>query len=1108
MGERIRGFAWDETPLGPREDWPQSLKTALGLILDAQMPMWLGWGAELYFFYNDAYGQVLGPAKHPWALGRPAAEVWREIWHICGPLAERVLARGEAPFVENVRLFVDRGDLLEEVFFSFSYSPIRGESGQVSGLFCPNTEVTAKQLNARRIHTLSELSAKAYFEKTTLAACASAAATIAKNADDIPFSLIYLVDDDATSLYLAQATRVDSADATVAPERVTLADGAVAWPLVEVLERRQPEITAITSYAARLPRGLADQALRQAMTLPLIASDGRALGVIVVGASPALRLDGEYVTFFELLAGQIATALQNAGAAESARAGDEARVTGLKAGADDYLVKPFSARELIVRVSTHFALAKARAEAQRSHDDLYAMFMQVPAAITVRRGDDLRCVFQNAASLAIVDQRGRTLEEQWPEHAARWRVPYERALRDGESVSLVEIAARHDWSSGGRATRYWDVTYAPLRRIDGTIEGVVSMSFEVTDRVRARQLAEESEARRQIAFAAAQVGTWRMDLVTQQVTRDASMSRILGIADAESGGTLEDYLHRVHPDDRVRVTAAVHAAVQHGTDYLVEHRVVRPEGTLRWVRDAGRVVRDEHGASIALTGAAVDVTELKLAEERARAAQERLRAALDASAIGTYTWDIRANRVDHDAGVKRLFGFAAEEGTPLDAYTQRIHPDDRQRWLDGLAASEREGVDFAQEYRVVHSDGSEHWLLDKGRATHDGQGRAVYMVGAVVDITEPKRLAEEAMAASRAKDEFLAMLGHELRNPLAPITTALALIAMRGNLEDKAYQVIDRQVRHLARLVDDLLDISRVTRGLIELVRARIRLRDVVDKALEMASPLVEVRHHIVTIDVPDNLWIDADPTRMAQVFANLLTNAARYTPARGKIAIHAEHRGEHVHVTVRDNGIGIPRELQPRIFELFVQGAPQTAARAAGGLGIGLALVRSLVQLHDGDVTVSSPGENLGSEFTVRLPVAASPAVGRFEPTAAMPIASTAGLRVLLVDDNVDAAELLGDLLRHFGHTVSIAHDGPSALQEMKQFRPDAAVLDIGLPVMDGYELAGRLRTSEFQPRILVALTGYGQEHDRRRSVEAGFDAHLVKPVDVQRLIALLVGA
>jgi signal transduction histidine kinase len=376
------------------------------------------------------------------------------------------------------------------------------------------------------------------------------------------------------------------------------------------------------------------------------------------------------------------------------------------------------------------------------------------------------------------------------------------------------------------------------------------------------------------------------------------------------------------------------------------------------------------------------------------------------------------------------------------------------------------------------------------------------------ELEEALRCArEQAEAASRAKDDFLAMLGHELRNPLSPILTALELMKLRGDgRPTREQEVIERQTRHLTRLVDDLLDVSRVSRGVLELRKQRIDLRDVLAKAAEMASPLLEIRRHRLELHAPPRgvLIVDGDETRLSQVVANLMTNAAKYTPPGGNVSVTARREGPELLVEVRDDGIGIAPDLLPRIFDLFVQGR-QPVDRADGGLGIGLALVRSLVQLHEGSVQAQSDGPGKGSVFTVRLPAADRTVVRSTSVEAASRDAATAPRRILLVDDNEDSVAMMAELLRAAGHEVRTAVDGNSALEVARSFRPHLAILDIGLPAMDGYQLAARLRTQCEDPLTLYALSGYGQESDRARSQAAGFARHLVKPLEIAELLSAI---
>ncbi len=372
------------------------------------------------------------------------------------------------------------------------------------------------------------------------------------------------------------------------------------------------------------------------------------------------------------------------------------------------------------------------------------------------------------------------------------------------------------------------------------------------------------------------------------------------------------------------------------------------------------------------------------------------------------------------------------------------------------------------------------------------------------NLAQAEAARAEAEQASRAKDQFLAMVGHELRNPLAPIGTALALLKLKGVAWSREHAVMQRQFVHMSRLVDDLLDVSRITRGTLEIQRADVVVADVVTHATDMASPLLEERRHTLQVDVPPGLRVRGDAVRLAQVFGNLLTNAAVYTPEGGTIRVTARAEGAEVAVHVSDTGRGIPQALAPHLFDFFVQG-PRTLDRREGGLGLGLAIARSLVTLHGGRIEAQSEGPGLGSTFSVHLPASAASSEPDRPPTA-QPATAPLAARVLIVDDNRDAAEMLATLLRLHGHEVLTAGDGPEALALLDTFDAGAAVLDIGLPVMDGFELARRIREKRPDPTpVLIAVTGYGQPDDRQRSLDAGFTHHLVKPADHDVLLRLL---
>ena len=472
-----------------------------------------------------------------------------------------------------------------------------------------------------------------------------------------------------------------------------------------------------------------------------------------------------------------------------------------------------------------------------------------------------------------------------------------------------------------------------------------------------------------------------------------------------------------------------------------------------------------------------------------------------------YLLDPRGHVASWNPGARRFKGYEPAEiiGRHFSVFYPRADVDAGkcEMELEVATATGR----FEDEGWRVRKDGSLFWANVVITALRDPAGTLVGFGKVTRDLSDRRRAELEAAGRlvaeerNRVKDEFLAMLGHELRNPLAPLTTAVQLLRRRGN--SRELDVIDRQVAQMAVLVDDLLDVSRFSRGELVLERLPIDVRDALATAVEIAAPMIEDKGHRLEWAVPAGAFpVSGDRARLAQVFANLLTNAAKYTPDHGRITITLAEVDGHIVVEVADDGSGLDAQLLPRVFELFVQGY-RGIDRAEGGLGVGLTLVRALVGLHDGEVEARSDGVGLGSTFTVRLPRGPAPvlAVAEIRTTAPVPERK----RILLVDDNEDARTLLAEMLEAYGHEIVHVNNGDDALELLRTYHPDVAILDIGLPRMDGYELARKICALPDQRVLLFALTGYGQRSDIQASIDAGFAAHLVKPLDVKRLLRLL---
>jgi PAS domain S-box-containing protein len=578
-----------------------------------------------------------------------------------------------------------------------------------------------------------------------------------------------------------------------------------------------------------------------------------------------------------------------------------------------------------------------------------------------------------------------------------------------------------------------------------------------------------------------------------------------------AGRPLEQIFEIINEATRAVVENPVSKVLRDGKVVgLANHTVlIAKDRTERPIDDSAAPIRGKEGEIVGCVLVFRDISEKKDAEREVRKAGEQARTILESITDAFYALDQdwrftyvnrQAEKVldrtknellgrviwDEYPGLKesefeRAFRRAAEDRV---AGSVTSYYPDHARWYEVHAYPTTDGVS------VYFRDATEQKQAEKDRTA----------------------LLAAAQAANRAKDEFMAILGHELRNPLSPIMTALHVLRLRGvEGGERERAVIERQVRHLVRLIDDLLDVSRITGGKIELKKERIEVSEVVARAVETASPLLEQKQHQLVVDVPrSGLAVSGDPARLAQVISNLLINAAKYTDTAGRIAIRAACRGADVVIEVADNGSGIAAELLPNVFDMFVQ-QHQGIDRSQGGLGLGLAIVRNIVLLHGGAATAESAGLGRGSTFTVRLPACAEaqltpidvPSSSAELPRSKPKVPGDRG-RVLVVDDNVDAAEMMAEVLAVAGYQVRTAHDGPAALSLIDGFVPEVALLDIGLPSMNGYELARGIR--EQVPRVrLVAVTGYGQEADRVRARAAGFDAHLVKPVDFVRLEKML---
>jgi PAS domain S-box-containing protein len=697
----------------------------------------------------------------------------------------------------------------------------------------------------------------------------------------------------------------------------------------------------------------------------------------------------------------------------------------------------------------------------------------------------------------------------------------------------------------GQSRRWFEVQAAPAA------EGGLAIHFrDITDRKLARLALVQSEERLRLAQEGANAGLWDWDLEQGKTTWSQEFYDICGLSHAVVPSS-EAFIHSVHPTDRAAVQEAVSQVLKARTPLDIQYRTIHPRHGMRWIAQLGRTTVDESGRPVRMSGIALDITERKRAEENLRFFSEAgtaLSALVDLEstmqkiarlAVPFFAdWcvvDILSPRDqieriafahqdrEKESILKELversplgWNSSAASAGVLRSGKPQFVSEVPEGFIDAVARDEHHRRLFTAldpiSYIIVpllvrekaigtisfvSSESGRHYSTGDLEVANELARRAATAI-------DNARLYRELKQAHQQKDDFLAMLAHELRNPLAAVLYANETLKLTDHRDNPAVEVIDRQVASLSHLIDDLLDVSRITQDKIQLKKEFISAATVVERSVATASPQIEERGHQLTLDVADEAMpLFVDPTRVEQILVNLLNNAAKYTAEGGRIVVRAFPRQGWAVFEVRDTGVGIPAEMLPRVFELFTQ-VEQSLDRSQGGLGIGLTVVRKLVEMHGGRVRVQSEGADLGSQFTVELPLSEELATEPCAPEQSTP--DVGSQKVLVVDDNVDTAESISSLLKVKGYTAAVAHDGYAALRVARSFTPDVVLLDLGLPGLDGYRVAETLRSEvNFANVRLIALSGYGQPADRQRSREAGFNEHLVKPVALQKLLSIL---
>jgi signal transduction histidine kinase len=1116
-GRAVRSVAWNSTPLGATADWSPVLRMMVPFVLANRFPQLLWWGPDYICIYNDAYTPILG-AKHPGAMGKPMREVWAEVWDLLRPLIDTPFEGGPATWIEDLDLEVQRHGFIEESHFTVAYSPVPDESASrgIGGVLATVHEITQKVIGERRVGILRDLGARVAETRTDLDACVSATNILAQHPKDLPFALLYLLDETGRRLKLVSRSGIE--DDSVGPAYIDLEldTGAPPWPLAEALRSERTQIARGVAGLPPVNHGAATHVPDTVAVVPIKSNiPNQPVGVLVAGISPRIRFDDLYASFIELVGSQIAAAVANARAYEV----EKRRAAALAE---------------IDRAKTLFF-------SNVSHEFRTPLTLMVGPLQEVLDNADLPAPVRSQLDLAQRNSmRLLKLVNSLLDFA---RIEAGRTVAAFEPVDLPALTqdlASNFRSAMERAGLQFEVECGPLPapvHVDrGMWEKIVlnllsnAFKFTLEGRVKLRLTRDGSHALLEVTDTGCGIAAHELPRLFERFHRiEGAQARThegsgIGLALVQElvklhGGTID-------ADSKPDRGTTFQVRIPFGIEHLpIGHRRVtgaKPvDGTVvssqAYVQEALRWLPDSDETGLPVRGAGETAT---------RAGDLRFASTFGARIVLA---DDNADMRDY---VRELLGKmyeieAVRDGREALAAARRAKPDlvisdVMMPALDGLGLLQALRADAAlrdvplillsaragEEARIEGlSSGADDYVVKPFSARE-----LLARIGALLELTRTRRESEERQVreletAARQKDEFLAMLAHELRNPLAPIRNAGEILSRHLPADvpmRTAVHTIERQVTHLTRLVDDLLDVSRITQGRIELRRRPCSVADIVARSLETVDPLIRRKRHKVSIEATRwDLHVNVDPERLVQCLSNVLTNAAKYTEPGGEIHIQTRDEGSWMSIAVTDNGVGVAPELLPRVFDLFVQGE-RTLDRSQGGLGIGLSIVKRLVDMHGGSVRISSEGERCGTRFEMRLPLSTDIA----EKAPSVTAQNGMSRRILVVDDNEDAANTLAMILKMEGHEVDTAYSGAQALERVDAFQPAVVLLDIGLPGIDGYEVAERIRAK--YPKLgiqLVAITGYGREADRHRATAAGFAHHLIKPVefaDLRRVLAL----
>ena len=1138
MGARMRAFDWSSSPVGPAADWPQSLKTAVSICIGSRYPIVIWWGNPEYtMFYNDGYIPVLGVTKHPGWLGRSGRDCWKEIWSTVGPMLESVFETGEATWSEDLLLVMERNIPREENYFTFSYSPIRDDEGKIPGIFCACYESTGQVIGERRLQTLRDLGRTVIEVKSADEACKAAARTLESNPYDVPFALIYVLDESGQQANLVAATGLKDSAHSI-PKQVSLTDKSVdtTWPFRQVFETGKGRI--VSDLAARfgsLPGGPWPEPTEAAFVLPIVAPGVlKPTGFLVGGLSPRRVIDADYRSFFDLIAGHVGTAMANARAYEEERKRAEAL-----AEIDRAKTAFFSNVSHEFRTPLTLMLGPLE-EALR----VEALLPDVRDRLDVAHRNSIRL-------LKLVN----TLLDFSRIEAGRIEAVYEPV----DLCNLTEELASVFRSAVETAGLSLVVDCSPLETPvyvdremwEKIVFNLLSNAFKFTFEGEIKVTLREEEKR--VVLTVSDTGT---GIPEEELTHlFERFHRVKGARGRSYEGSgiglaLVQELVKLHGG-----TVSVASELERGSTFTV----TIPSGTAHLPTDrlggarrlASTSLRSDAYVDETLKWLPVNGHEVENLSSSSPQTRPRILLADDNGDMRDYVSRLLSGKYEVEtvgdgeaalqaARVKEFDLVLSDVMMPkLDGFglLQALRNEERTRTIPVILLSARAGEESrveglgagADDYLVKPFSAREllarveaHLSLQRERK------RSEEKLEELMALEKKARISAEV--ANRIKDDFLAMLSHELRTPLNAIVGWTHLLKT-GTLNERdrarGIDVIERNASAQRAIIDELLDVSRIITGKLTLEPQPLDPATVVDAAVDAIRPAALAKEIEIATSIERNRGLIAgEAVRLQQVIWNLLSNAVKFTPKRGRVTVELRVVGRNFEISIGDSGEGIEPDFLPFIFERFRQ-ADTSAKRKHGGLGVGLSIVRSLVELHGGEVSAMSDGPGKGAKFIVRLPIiglADADVAGAHAPAArwqqnaqgddALDAQTEllAGVKVLALDDQEDTLDLITLALMRHGAEVRAVSSAASALQTAVEWKPDVIVSDIGLPEMDGYDFIRALREVEGDGKRIpaIALTGYAGAVDESKALNAGYELHFSKPInlsEIARTIAKLCG-